>query len=486
MDKITDTGSAVHKNRVGGVQKYIGNFDANILVAFFCYGLMSQYFLLSLISGVTLVVLIKNLWKPFLPPVLLFFLSFHWIQVFSSIIYADFLGLSLDVVYGSSDLEFLFGMTFFHIILMALVMNLYLKSSRWKNVNRSSLIESAAKINVRNVIIGYGILAVLIPVLERLTQSSTSLFQLVILIGIIKYLFLGLLIFIVLLRKTKYNYLITGILLFDFIMSFTSFFSGFKVLIFLAIITYLTVNPYIKKGALYRVVPLAALLIVLFSFWSYVKGDYREFLNQGTLQQAKLVSNTAALSYIYQEAKSTSVSALQDGATIFLKRLQYMERYSEVYERVPEVIPHQNGEDLSNTLEFILVPRFLNPDKNIKDASKRTSYYTGKRFSKAKQGTSISMGYFCDLFIDFGIYLMILPLMLIAALIGLINKYLLSLKGYNILFQYSLIGASFLSLGTFESDSTFFLGSLRNLIVFLIVFNYLVFPRIQRFIVSKK
>jgi hypothetical protein len=197
------------------------------------------------------------------------------------------------------------------------------------------------------------------------------------------------------------------------------------------------------------------------------------------------VSNEDALAYIFGKAAEADLSTIREGAEIFLSRVQYMERYSEVYKTVPEIIPFQNGGDLIKTINFLLVPRFLNPDKGVKDASERTSYYTGKRFTRASQGTSISMGYFCDMYIDFGLYLMFVPLISIAALVGLVYKKIVAIKSYNRLFLNSILIGTFLSLGTFESDSLFFLGMLRNNIVLLLLAHFTLFPFINKFIQEK-
>lgn len=465
--------------------EYIGNADAVILILFLLYGVFSQYFILSALGGLTLVVILRNLWKPYVPPALLIFVSFHWLQVFASILYADFIEKSSYKPYSGDDTEYLFGITFLQIMLMSYVLRNYVFDSR-HNATYEMLKESAEKLNSRNVIIGYAVSAVVLPVLVAWSWRSPSLFQLVSTFNIVKLIFTGLMVFILLLKKTKNKLLIGGILLFDFVISFASFFSGFKILIILIILIYITVNPHIKKSALLKLSPFVIILVIFFSFWSYVKGGYREFLNQGSSQQVKAVSNSQALSYMYSRVVDIKLSELRQGAAIFLKRLQYMERYTEAYNRVPSEIEYQNGKELASTLEFIFVPRALNPNKGVKDASERTSYYTGKDFTKASQGTSISMGYMCDLYIDFGLYLMIIPLLLITAVIGYIYRSILNVKGYNKLFVYTLLGGVFLSLGTFESDMIFFLGVIRNNVAFLILGFLTFFPALNKFVQAKK
>ncbi len=463
----------------------IGQLDGVILVLFFLYGLISQYFMLTILAGYVLVILLKSLWKPFTPPVLLYFVGLQWLQVFTSILYADFLGQSIAELFDSKDIEFLFAMTFLQLLVITLVLKNYVRVTHTALLTKEKLAEAAEKLNTKNIIIAYFFTAILLPLVPTITRGNASLYQLMVSFGILKYMFIGMLVFILLLKKTKNNSLIVGILLFDFITSFASFFSDFKTLLIIIIVIYFTVNPTLKKSALYRMLPVVLLLLFFFSFWSYVKGGYREFLNQGAGQQVKTVSNTEALTYMYRQAADFNLSSVKEGATVLLSRVQYMERYSEVYNRVPDEVVYQEGKDLASVIQFLLVPRFINANKGVKDASLRTSYYTGKIFSNSSQGTSISMGYFCDLYIDFGLYIMFIPLVLIYLLIGFVYKKLVVLKKYNVIFVYALLVGFFLSLGAFESDSVFFLGKLRNNLAFIVVVYFMFFPALHKALVNK-
>lgn len=471
------------KIRLG--KNYIGNVDSYIMLVFLIYGLISQYLILTILGGLTFIVILRNLWKPFTPPVLLFFIIFHWLQVFSSILYADFKGQTIDVLFNSEDTYFLFFATFLQIMIVSLFLQYYIKSSKAHVPDIDTLRSAAKNLNIRNVIIGYFITLGIIPVMISVTQNNPSLLQLVFSLYIVKHLFTALLVFILLLRKTRNKWLVGVILILDFILSFASFFSDFKTILIMVIIIYYTVHPYLRKASVYKMAPVLVVLVVFFSFWSYVKGAYRSFLNQGSNQQVVSVSNKEALTFLFSRLGDFDKSSLQEGLSLFMYRAQYMERYSEVYARVPDIIPHQEGKDLSDAIEFLLVPRFINENKGVKDASQRTSHYTGKSFSNAAQGTSISMGYFCDLFIDFGLYFMIVPLLAFMAIIGLMYKKILSIGKYNVLFTFSILIGTFLTLGTFESDSVFFLGIIRNNIAFLVLGYFTFFPFLHKFIFAK-
>lgn len=477
--------STIAGNRVN-VEKYLGKVDGMVILTLTLYGFFSQYFSLCVLSGLTLMVIFRRLWRPFIPPVFFYFMVFHWIQVFFSIVYADFLGVSIDTAYDSSDTETLFAFTFLQQIVMTIVLSYYLDKVKLPNVNRQILVDAAKKLNTNNIIIGYVIASVIIPPMLALSYASPSLSQLVRTFFVFKNLFVALLFFSLLLKKTKNKGVIVVILILDFLLSFASFFSDFKEVIFLIGIAYLTVFPKLKTGTIMKMLPVVAILFIFLSFWSFVKGDYRQYLNQGEEQQVVRVSNTQALSYIFNQFLDFNTEALRLGGEKLLSRMQYMERYSEVYDRVPRVIEHQEGKGMEQILEFVIVPRFLNPDKGVKDASGRTAYYTGKHFRRVSQGTSISMGYFCDLYIDYGLYFMFLPLMALMAILGIFLTHILNRKGYNILFLYALLIGLFLTFGTFESDMVFFLGMLRNNAAFIVLGFAVLFQPIHKFVTNSK
>lgn len=451
-----------------------------VMVCFIIYAFFSEYLWLTIFSGFILLVIIHSLQKPYIPPVLVYLFGFHWLQVFSSINYADYSGLTLDEAFGSKELEYLFWVTMLQIGVMAVFLSRIFEVKF--NPNLQILRDAAEQLNVRKVLYAYGIATLIFPTLIAATYSNSSLNQVVQSFAVIRKVLLLMLIFIYFLRDTKYKNTIIILVVLEFVLSFASYFSNFKEIIFFVVFVYLTVKPEIKSKQIVLLIPLGILLMSFLVFWSGVKEGYRNFLNQGNRQQQVNVSKVEALDYLVDKSVTFDVDSFQVGAEKLLHRLQYMQQYSSVYERVPGFIPFENGKNITNTIEFLTMPRFLNPEKKILDPSTKTSYYTGKRFANAEQGTSISMGYFCDLYIDFGLWLMFIPLLIITFMIGKVSNYIINSNKYNLIFTYSLFIGTILSCGTFESDIIFYLGSVRNYTVFMLLGNFLLFPYLNKYV----
>jgi hypothetical protein len=93
-----------------------------------------------------------------------------------------------------------------------------------------------------------------------------------------------------------------------------------------------------------------------------------------------------------------------------------VERVWDVYypalalDRVPSVVPHENGALLSAALQHVLTPRFLNPNKpELRSESEDVIKYAGVKVAGREEGTTIAFGYVIQSYIDFGVPWMFLP-----------------------------------------------------------------------------
>jgi hypothetical protein len=81
----------------------------------------------------------------------------------------------------------------------------------------------------------------------------------------------------------------------------------------------------------------------------------------------------------------------------------------------------------------VLTPRLLFPNKASIDDSARTEKYTGVQVSGTEQGTSISLGYVAESYIDFGVKGMFAPILLLGLFYGLIYRFFADHQRYRVL-----------------------------------------------------
>ena len=84
-----------------------------------------------------------------------------------------------------------------------------------------------------------------------------------------------------------------------------------------------------------------------------------------------------------------------------LRRLTYVDFFAVVLTYVPSQMPHENGALFWDAVSRPFMPRLFFPDKEVIDDFVRSNLYTGG-VAAISEGTSISLGYVAESYIDFG------------------------------------------------------------------------------------
>jgi len=266
-------------------------------------------------------------------------------------------------------------------------------------------------------------------------------------------------------KKSDNKLIFAIIILFEFISSLYSYFSSFKdVILMTLIVTISFINKVTFKRFSYSLL-IGGLLGLLLITWTAVKSDYRNYLNSGTRHQEVNVSRSDAYNKLGEQINQLSWKRYQMAMNLSLYRLQYILHLARTMDRVPAILPHEDGALWWGNITFVITPRLLFPEKPIYEATKKTNKYTGLNYSGYKAGSSFSLGYFADSYIDFGYFGMFIPLALIGLFVALIFRGFMKLDKINILFRFGLINVALYEFTAFEADGVFFVG--RLLLMFL-------------------
>ena len=147
------------------------------------------------------------------------------------------------------------------------------------------------------------------------------------------------------------------------------------------------------------------------------------FLNQGSREQIIKVDRDEALQKFTELAGDVTTSTLVDNVSDVVDRVGYIAYFSNTLQYVPTLKPHQDGAIYWNAVSYYFKPRLFFPEKPAIDDSKHTAEYTGLFISGKESGTSISLGYVPDAYIDFGAVFMFFPLLLLGICTGWIYRY---------------------------------------------------------------
>ncbi len=251
----------------------------------------------------------------------------------------------------------------------------------------------------------------------------------------------------------------------EFVLGLSSFFaSNFINIIIFSLIAYSSVSKRITyaKGVLFLI--LGVLVFHMCVLWTASKTSYRSYLKGGQVSQSVTVTREEArkklLELIVQVDARTYKLATED----LVNRVGYVQYFAAAIRMVPTRIPYEDGRLYWAAISHYLVPRFINPDKEVLDDSKHTNKYTGLGLSGRSRATSFSLGSFADAYIDFGPIFMFIPIFLFGYMVGFFFKVLYKNNIWGII----LTGPFFILIPVYGIDTTKAIGFF--LIYFLVIF----------------
>ena len=254
-----------------------------------------------------------------------------------------------------------------------------------------------------------------------------------------------------------YLYL-AAVMIYEIVVGFSGYFAEFRTPLIImglaAICIPRTVRP--KDYAAFVVVLLLGVLLA--SFWSQVKNDYRGVANQGSGQQEVTASLGARQGYLIDQATSFNQSSLLEGFDKLLFRLSYIDFLASTIAYVPSYLPHEAGAHTGSALLYAMEPRALFPNKPpTPPDSDVTAYYTGLQVNNYG-GTSISIGYVGELYIDFGFIGAAISAGVLGLAIGLLYRSIVVFGGLPGSLNLAAAAAFVVSIPTFETALIKFVG----------------------------
>lgn len=376
-----------------------------------------------LLTAVALLVpalLYTLLWQPGEPPVLAFAATFQWLQAASPVFQADFEGRTITQHPAGQYIEQAAWLSLLVIVVLAVGMSLAVRNMR--PLDNRALARLSQQVSLHRLLVLYLVLLVLSTFLNWLAEHAGGLRQPLLALSLVKWIPLFMIVWATL-QANRPRAIMIAVGAIEVILGFSGFFSAFKTVLFLYVLV--AIGTVLQGARISKVEAsvYALVTLLLVCFWQAIKVDYRNYLNQGTGQQVVVVSFPARMQFLARSAITVTpdrmLVAIRDGIT----RLGYIEYFAYTLRHVPAVIPHQNGALWFDALKHVITPRIFFPDKKIINESMRTSRYTGLRVAGMSQGTSISLGYPAESYVDFGPVGMYVPILLLGVVLGSVYRY---------------------------------------------------------------
>jgi len=257
-------------------------------------------------------------------------------------------------------------------------------------------------------------------------------------------------------------------------LGFTGYFAGFREPLTMCAIALFEI--FDRHDARHWV--LAAVLLVLLGssslVWLSVRGQLRQDLDDEIASSSRIErfdhARTLSLGLL-----NGSSSDYADTATKLVNRLWTIEYPAMALERVPLAVPHSDGQIMQDALTHLVTPRFLYPDKpDLISDSELVRKYAGANVAGQEQNTSIAFGYLAESYVDYGIPLMFVPVIIFGLLIGALYQVWLSIIHHRDLAVGLVTVVFWMSLYQFERSWAKTLGLSVTLMVYLGGLTYLI------------
>lgn len=397
-----------------------------LIVLFVFMGMLGPHFLTTMVSLGSLLFVLKLYFRLGNPIFLTicFALIFQWLQINIKLIYGNIINTSItDMFSFHKDDEFLYQANILsNIGLLFFSYGLYLPFAKYYKTLDISL-ELNPNYDVKKVVRNYIIFSLLIGVLLAFRNSIPGINTFVTAVSKLKWGFLVVAFLYTHIYSINKRLLYTVILI-EFVLGFTGYFSGFKDFIIIILIALLSLQQTLDAKVVLRFSLIFVFSLTIGLVWSAIKMDYRAFLAGGEYSQRVVVSKTEAISEMGKQLSNLNAEDVYMATDALLDRVSYIEFFSITLRNVPKYIPYEKGKIIKESTTFYFKPRIFFPNKPVIDDSDHTNKYT--RLNLMSDGkASHSIGFMTDAYIDFGPFGMMGLLLALGLMFGFCMNLLL-------------------------------------------------------------
>jgi hypothetical protein len=424
---------------------------------------------------IVLLVGLALLWRPGESPVLLFLFAFPWLQASISIFHANWVGVpvaELSTKPGDAQTAILLSLA--GLLAVAIGMRLGAGTWRWQDATHAGMLASAVGFDrwLRLYLVAWAVSFTALAFAWVVPGLSQPLFAL----ANLKWAFYFMLAFRAFLGAPRERSVLALIFLVELASAIGGYFADFKTVFIMTTFAAIAAGVRLSARSLLGLGTLAACLLVFGVLWTAIKGEYRAFVSGGVAAQIVTVDYPTRIAKVAELVGDLDHDKVVLGLDQVLRRLTYVEFFGVVLTYVPSQMPHENGALFWDAVSRPFMPRLLFPDKEIVDDLVRSNYYTGGVVG-ISEGTSISLGYVAESYIDFGLVGMFPALLLIGVLFGCIYRGLLRWTASRGLLGMALATGVLFSAAPLETSFTKTFGGLAVALLVAVLLAGLVLPR---------
>lgn len=391
--------------------------------------------LLGLLAVAVLVFAVWLLWRPGRSPIFVFIIGYQWLQASAKIFDANLRGISIDdLSQFGGDVTTSTALSLAGLVVLAVGAHLGLGRSR-------ALLPNAGFLNAEDkppmfwfwlYVAAFGISMAA----QTVAYAIPALSQPLLAVASLKWAFYWILAHVALQNRGGVRWLWLLFFGAELVLGATGYFSNFKTVLFFTMLAGLSSRVKMTPARVLVLLSVSSMAVVMAIAWTAIKTEQRRFLSDDERAQVVTVSVQESLANIITLASGLDTDAMSNAVGVLAKRIAYVDFFGRVIDTVPEDVPYEEGALWADAIARPFMPRLFFPSKEAIHDSERTNYYTGLDVSGADEGTSVSLGYMAEAYIDFGPWLMMLPILALGWAYGRFHRWMV-----NYPFASGVIGA---------------------------------------------
>jgi hypothetical protein len=373
------------------------------------------------VGGITPYVIMRLIGTPNMPAAIAYFLIWQWNQSFTRVLQTAIDGEALSRGMYGPTVENAYWYTLASTVTLAVAFRLVLGNLRGPTREFAEAHKHWALRDLLMLYIGglafatiCGMAAKMVPALDQPFEAAAHF----------KILAMTMVFATVLATGQGRNFMI-AVFLIEVLSGFGGLFSDFKgAFIFLAVSAFMVRIRWTGTMAVITAA-LACILVVMALWWTAVKTDFREFATASSDSQNIKVDLGSRVGYL--GSKASGGIDWNSASYALLLRLSYVDIFGSVI-GVQEVAPEPRyfGQ-WQDAFDHVAKPRFLFPGKAaLSDTEVFIRLARGNASEAFRSGTSISVGFVAENFVDMGFPGMLVGIFAIGVMVAGICRYFMT------------------------------------------------------------
>lgn len=372
-------------------------------------------------GGAAPYVMMKLVGRPTMPAAVAYFLLWQWMQSFTRMLQGLIDGERLNQSVYGPWVEQAYWYTLASTVTLAVAFRLVLGNVRQPT---PAMANAHREWNLRGLMIlylGAGVFAVVcgyaakfVPALDQPLEAAAHA----------KILAMAML-FATVMATGKGRNVMIAVFVVETLSGFGGLFSDFKGAFIYLAITAIAVRIRVTGTMAVVATAMLALMVVMSLWWTAVKSDYREFATGSSDSQAIKTDFSSRIGYL---GNKTTGGIDWDGASYaLLLRLSYVDIFGSVI-GVQLVSPEPAYfRQWQEAIEHVTKPRFLFPGKAaLSDTEVFIRLARGNASEAFRSGTSISVGFVAENYVDMGFPTMLAGIFAIGVMVAGVLRYFMT------------------------------------------------------------